>query len=186
MHVCISKLREARSRYYKSHILQTNIFFILRDDLQDFHTSAQLQTNIFSKISSTFFQIFYELLTNFCDFPVKYLVDFRMHFDMILREFQGCAEILLKFVKRTLTITLDFDWFWRKFGQLVINEFNIQLLSRFNNIIKSIQVVIGQTFESLHKHNGPSGVLGKSWPTGYMAFWTTVLLGSFLLFYLFA
>lgn len=136
-----------------------------------------------------FIGVFPGLLYSILPYGVKYVpytVD-HVSSQLQLLMFSGLAFfILLKFLKRTLTITLDFDWFWRKFGQLVINEFNIQLLSRFNNIIKSIQGVIGQTFESLHKHNGPSGVLGKSWPTGYMAFWTTVLLGSFLLFYLFA
>lgn len=136
-----------------------------------------------------FIGVFPGLLYSILPYEVKYLpytVD-HVSSQLQLLMFSGLAFfILLKFLKRTLTITLDFDWFWRKFGQLVINEFNIQLLSRFNNIIKSIQGVIGQTFESVHKHNRPSGVLGKSWPTGYMAFWTTVLLGSFLLFYLFA
>jgi multicomponent Na+:H+ antiporter subunit D len=136
-----------------------------------------------------FIGVFPGLLYSILPYEVKYLPYTADHVSSQLQllMFSGLAFfILLKFLKRTLTITLDFDWFWRKFGQLVINEFNIQLLSRFNNIIKSIQGVIVQTFDRLHKHNGPSGVLGKSWPTGYMAFWTTVLLGSFLLFYLFA
>jgi len=136
-----------------------------------------------------FIGVFPGLLYSILPFEVKYLPYTADHVSSQLQllMFSGLAFfILLKFLKRTLTITLDFDWFWRKFGQLVINEFNIQLLIRFKNIIKSIQGVISQTFESLHKHNGPSGVLGRSWPTGHMAFWTTILLASFLLFYLFA
>ena len=30
-------------------------------------------------------------------------------------------------------------------------------------------------------HHGPSGTFGRTWPTGTMAFWTTLLLGAFLL-----
>jgi len=36
----------------------------------------------------------------------------------------------------------------------------------------------------LYKHHGPSGILGRTWPTGNMAFWTTVILASYLIIYL--
>lgn len=100
--------------------------------------------------------------------------------------FSGLAFfILLKYLKRTLTITLDFDWFWRKFGQLVVNEFNIHLINNVAISLQKFSNLINKTIDTLHKHNGPSGVLGRSWPTGNMALWTTIILGSFLLFYLF-
>jgi multicomponent Na+:H+ antiporter subunit D len=35
--------------------------------------------------------------------------------------------------------------------------------------------------ERLHRHHGPEGVLGRSWPTGTMAFWTTVMLAIYLI-----
>jgi multicomponent Na+:H+ antiporter subunit D len=100
--------------------------------------------------------------------------------------FSGLAFfILLKYLKRTLTITLDFDWFWRKFGQLVVNEFNIHLINNAATSLQKFSNLINKTIDTLHKHNGPSGILGRSWPTGNMALWTTIILGSFLLFYLF-
>jgi multicomponent Na+:H+ antiporter subunit D len=100
--------------------------------------------------------------------------------------FSGLAFfILLKYLKRTLTITLDFDWFWRKFSQLIINEFNLHLIKNISISFNKCTKLINKSIETLHKHNGPSGILGRSWPTGNMALWTTILLGSFLLFYLF-
>jgi multicomponent Na+:H+ antiporter subunit D len=100
--------------------------------------------------------------------------------------FSGLAFfILLKYLKRTLTITLDFDWFWRKFGQLVVNEFNIHLINNAATSLQKFSNLINKSIDTLHKHNGPSGILGRSWPTGNMALWTTIILGSFLLFYLF-
>ena len=32
----------------------------------------------------------------------------------------------------------------------------------------------------LHQHHGPEGVFGRTWPTGTMAFWTTVMLTLYL------
>ena len=35
--------------------------------------------------------------------------------------------------------------------------------------------------DRLHRHHGPEGVLGRTWPTGTMAFWTTVMLAAYLI-----
>ena len=33
----------------------------------------------------------------------------------------------------------------------------------------------------LQRHYTPDGTFGRTWPTGTMAFWTTLLLGAFLI-----
>jgi multicomponent Na+:H+ antiporter subunit D len=39
--------------------------------------------------------------------------------------------------------------------------------------------------ETLYRHYGPRGIFARTWPTGNMAFWTTVLLAGYLVvFYL--
>jgi multicomponent Na+:H+ antiporter subunit D len=43
----------------------------------------------------------------------------------------------------------------------------------FKSTARSVQLLI-------HRHHGPDGIFGRSWPTGAMAFWTTVMLGAFL------
>ena len=35
--------------------------------------------------------------------------------------------------------------------------------------------------EKLHRHHGPEGAFGRTWPTGTMAFWTTVMLAAYLI-----
>jgi multicomponent Na+:H+ antiporter subunit D len=30
-------------------------------------------------------------------------------------------------------------------------------------------------------YSGPRGVLGRTWPTGIMAFWTTIMLAAYLI-----
>jgi hypothetical protein len=36
----------------------------------------------------------------------------------------------------------------------------------------------------LRKYHGPLGPLGRTWPTGTMAFWTVVMLGAYLMVFL--
>ena len=33
----------------------------------------------------------------------------------------------------------------------------------------------------LHRHHGPDGILGRTWPTGTMALWATLMLGAYLI-----
>ncbi len=35
----------------------------------------------------------------------------------------------------------------------------------------------------VYKHHGPQGILARTWPTGSMAFWTTLLLAAYLIVY---
>ena len=35
----------------------------------------------------------------------------------------------------------------------------------------------------VHRHHGPQGILARTWPTGSMAFWATVLLAVYLIVY---
>lgn len=133
--------------------------------------------------------VFPSALYSILPYDVKYVPYTLDHVSSQLQllMFSGLAFfILLKYLKRTLTITLDFDWFWRKFGVLVVNLFDIYLLKKAQTLIQSIDNLGTQTIRSLHKYNGPSGMLGRSWSTGSMALWTAILLGLFLLFYLFA
>tara|TARA_Y100001936_G_C15884913_1_gene564841 strand:+ start:85 stop:636 length:552 start_codon:yes stop_codon:yes gene_type:complete len=133
--------------------------------------------------------VFPGVLYSILPYDVKYVPYTLDHVSSQLQllMFSGLAFfILLKYLKRTLTITLDFDWFWRKFGVLVVNLFDTYLLKKVHTLIHSIDNLGTQTIRSLHKHSGPSGVLGRSWSTGNMALWTAILLGLFLLFYLFA
>lgn len=92
--------------------------------------------------------------------------------------------VLLPMMKRTLTLTLDFDWFYRKFFKLLHDEFVIRQGGRIfasfkTNAVKRVEGLIKHVF----KHHGPQGVLARTWPTGSMVLWVAVLLGLYLLVY---
>lgn len=96
--------------------------------------------------------------------------------------FAGLAFfVMLPLMKRTLTISLDFDWFYRYlFKTLSMNL--IQQASRLGSQLKSLsRQNFARLFDGLHRHYGPKGILSRTWPTGSMVLWIAILLGGFLL-----
>lgn len=96
--------------------------------------------------------------------------------------FSGLAFFLmLGWLRRTLTITLDSDWLWRKPGSIASQW----LIDCFDNgwtwLVKALSSSVQSTVANLRRSHGPLGLFGRAWPTGTMAFWTTVMLAAFLI-----
>lgn len=128
------------------------------------------------------------MLYEFLPFPVNYVPYTAEHviFQLQLLLFSGLAFFLmLGWLKRTLTITLDFDWFYRKFGHMLGKEFYIRTGDTWDRLTSRSWSATKNLIAGLYKHHGPEGVLGRQWPTGNMAFWTTLLLGASLIVYYF-
>jgi len=135
-----------------------------------------------------FIGIFPNLLYNILPYPVDYQPYTTGHivtqFQVLL--FAGFAFFaLLPLMKRTLTITLDFDWFYRRFFKAIGNEFTVQMGNfvekSSNSIIRKLNVL----FDKLHLQNGPHGILGNTSPSSSMVLWVAVILVSSLLLYYF-
>ena len=98
--------------------------------------------------------------------------------------FSGLAFfILLPLMKRTLTISLDADWFWRRFGSALAREFalhgsNVRRLTAIH-IQKRLSQLLGTVF---HFH-GPKGILARTWATGSTALVILLLLAGYLVAY---
>lgn len=95
--------------------------------------------------------------------------------------FSGLAFFLmLGWLKRTLTITVDCDWFYRALGVAVARRLNGWMDSAWTGIVHvARRGVIGAQLE-LRRHHGPGGALARTWSTGTIAFWTTVVLLAYL------
>lgn len=78
-------------------------------------------------------------------------------------------------------VTLDLDWFYRRPGKWLAHGFNDVTGTAWQALVSSVTWKATKTRERLHRHHGPDGTFGRSWPTGTMALWTTVLLGAFLI-----
>jgi len=93
--------------------------------------------------------------------------------------------VMLKQMRRTLTISLDFDWFYRKFFKEIGNEFTIQSSAAREAREQQAIALVNQLIDRVYRHHGPQGILARAWPTGSMVLWVAVLLGLLLvLFYL--
>lgn len=125
---------------------------------------------------------FYELLP----YPVTYVPYTADHVVEMLQLllFSGLAFfVLLGLMKRTLTISLDFDWFYRIFGVWMAH----QVLGVSRQISNSFRQVVlrggEQALRGLFRAHGPEGILARTWHTSSMAAWIAILLGVYLLFY---
>ncbi len=98
--------------------------------------------------------------------------------------FSGLAFFLcLPLMKRTLTISLDWDWFWRKFLDRLAREFAVHSSVAHSSMMDDIEKGVQRVIARLYRHHGPHGALAKSWPTGSTALWVALMLGSLLLVY---
>ncbi|WP_295482512.1 hypothetical protein [Accumulibacter sp.] len=100
--------------------------------------------------------------------------------------FSGLAFfVMLSFLKRTLTISLDVDWFYRMFAPRLVNLLTPLLAGVITGLESAAASLAQRAGKTLHRHHGPRGNLARTWPTGSMAFWvTTMLLAWLALYYL--
>jgi multicomponent Na+:H+ antiporter subunit D len=130
--------------------------------------------------------IFPGLLYALLPYPVDYVPYTGSHvvFQLQLLLFSGLAFfLLLNLLKRTLTITLDFDWLYRAFGRKLALEFDSFSINAWSAFIASGYRAVEKFIATIYRHYGPDGILARTWPTGNMAFWTTALLAAYLLIY---
>ncbi|MGE0224753.1 MAG: Na(+)/H(+) antiporter subunit D [Acetobacteraceae bacterium] len=93
--------------------------------------------------------------------------------------FSGLAFFLmLGWLKRTLTITLDVDWFWRTGAWSGAGRAADAAWAWIDRAARAT----GRTAILLaRRHHGLEGVMARTWPTGAMAFWTAAMLAGYLL-----
>jgi multicomponent Na+:H+ antiporter subunit D len=128
--------------------------------------------------------VFPGLLYALLPYPVDYVPYTPSHVVAMLQLllFSGLAFFLmLDLLKRTMTVTLDVDWLWRRLGRKVVVGLNDSAGRAWARLTAGIDSVARWLNGRLHRHHGPEGVFGRWWPTGTMAFWTTVMLGAVLI-----
>jgi multicomponent Na+:H+ antiporter subunit D len=122
-------------------------------------------------------------------FPVSYepytgdhLV-FQFQFQLLL--FAGLAFfVMLPMMKRTETISLDFDWFYRRFFRELAKQFTYQSSVTRDGLEAAGRRRLSRFIDQLYRHHGPQGILARTWPTGSTVLWVAILLGvSVLMFY---
>ncbi|MEM7056643.1 MAG: Na(+)/H(+) antiporter subunit D [Pseudomonadota bacterium] len=129
--------------------------------------------------------IWYTPLHSILPYAIEYppYKTYKIVFYLQLLGFSGLAFfLLLPWLKRTLTITLDIDWFWRRAGHVVAREFQLGWMKGWSAIADRWLDASGRAIQKLYREHGPTGTLARTQPSGSMALWMAVLLVGFLVF----
>jgi multicomponent Na+:H+ antiporter subunit D len=89
--------------------------------------------------------------------------------------------LMREWLKPLPGITFDLDWIYRYLGARLARGFDDLTAGAWTRLVSGINDKAAKLHELLVTHHGPAGTFGRTWPTGTMAFWTTFLLGAFLL-----
>ena len=96
--------------------------------------------------------------------------------------FSGLAFFLmLGWLQRTLTITLDVDWFYRRLGVAAARNLDRWLEAGWIGVVAFATRGSRGIVRAVEHYNGPQGILARPWPTGTMAFWATIMLAAYLI-----
>jgi multicomponent Na+:H+ antiporter subunit D len=135
-----------------------------------------------------------QLLYQYLPYPVDYVPysASKVLFYLQLLMFSGLAFfLLLPLMQRTLTISLDFDWFWRvvlfRAGQC-----SFEMAERMRSAAGTTATSLGrQAMQLAERYLGrpdedrPPGILAGAWPIGVTALWIAVLLTAYVGVYYF-
>ena len=92
---------------------------------------------------------------------------------------------LLPLMKRTLTLSLDVDWFYRHLMVLVVGK-SAAVIARGDGAVRAAASRgVTRVLAYISRHHGPDGMLARTWPTGSVVTWVVVLLAVYLVFSLY-
>ncbi len=129
-----------------------------------------------------FYAPLYDLLpyaTNYVPYDAPHVVG-----QLQLLLFSGLVFFLmLPMLRRTLTITLDVDWLYRRAGPAIVAAFAAGLSSGLGRLADWVGGARALLLRLVMRWHGPEGVLSRTVSTGVMAMWVSALLGAYLLKY---
>jgi multicomponent Na+:H+ antiporter subunit D len=75
---------------------------------------------------------------------------------------------------------LDFDWFYRKPGRNFALAMGRATDRAWQSFTTATSKTALHTVDAIRRQHEPASILARTWPTGSMAFWTTVMLAAYL------
>jgi multicomponent Na+:H+ antiporter subunit D len=135
-----------------------------------------------------------DLLYRFLPYPVDYeaYTPGKVLFYLQLLMFSGLAFfLLLPLMRRTETISLDTDWFWRVLlFQLGARAYRFAAAAG-RTVSAAVESSLSGIATAARRHLGTGkqgtqpGVFARAWPIGVTALWIAVLLTGYVLIYYF-
>lgn len=90
--------------------------------------------------------------------------------------------IVLKWYPAEVASTnLDTDWFYRIPGRSLVTWSAAMIRAVWNGAFEMAKSRIERAMGQIYTVHGPEGQLARSWPIGFMALWTAIVLGIALL-----
>ena len=78
------------------------------------------------------------------------------------------------------SVNVDFDWIYRRAGHRAAAAVGRFLQIAWAGFAHASRAAARGLARGVYRHHGPEGALARTWPTGDMAFWATVLLAGYL------
>lgn len=98
--------------------------------------------------------------------------------------FSGLAFfVMLGFLKRTPTITLDFDWTWRVLLLALTRRVGAPILAAQTFLGHALSGAVQRFSLGVDRQRAPQGLLVRTWSTSSMALWVMVMLLAYLVLY---
>ncbi len=98
--------------------------------------------------------------------------------------FSGLAFfVMLPYLKRTLTITLDTDWMWRRLLPALSRAVEKLIVGVRGGIERAVKRLGAGLLAVVIRHYGEDGSFARTWSTRSMALWVLVLLLGYLVLY---
>jgi multicomponent Na+:H+ antiporter subunit D len=76
---------------------------------------------------------------------------------------------------------LDFDWFYRRLGRRLAESVGRVADVAWSGFARTTSRRARKIADELYWYYGPDSAMARTWPTGRMALWTTIVLAAYLL-----
>jgi multicomponent Na+:H+ antiporter subunit D len=116
--------------------------------------------------------------------PVQYVPYTAGHVVAMLQLllFSGLAFfLLLPMLRRTLTITLDADWAWRRLAPALWARLERVASGGLGAVLAPARALGGRAAGAVARFGGPAGTFGRLWSIRTMMLWVVVTLAAILL-----
>ncbi|HMM53759.1 MAG TPA: Na(+)/H(+) antiporter subunit D [Candidatus Desulfobacillus sp.] len=91
--------------------------------------------------------------------------------------------VMLPWLKRTPTLTLDVDWGYRVFLPALVGVAGRLIRRMQRDAGAGVAALAGRLADDIRRHREPGGLLLRDWPTGSMALWAMAMLLVWLVLY---
>jgi multicomponent Na+:H+ antiporter subunit D len=121
-------------------------------------------------------------------YPVTYVPYTGAHVltQLQLLLFSGLAFfVMLPWLKRTLTITLDTDWLWRRLGPALVGVIGRSIAAANRAARCGAKQAVASSLAQVSKRHGPGSAFARTWPIRTMAISVLVLMLAYLALYYF-